>query len=232
MNTGHEPVQSTHGLLTTVAYKIGAQPASYALEGSIAVTGALVQWLRDNLELIGSAPEIETLAKTVEDNGGCYFVPAFSGLFAPHWRSDARGIIAGLTGYITKGHLARAVLEATAWQTREVVEAMNLDAAVDPTLLRVDGGMTANNLLMQFLADVLDVPVVRPLVAETPSLGAAYAAGLAVGFWPDMDSLRANWHRAAEWLPMMDPVVRDKAYRKWNKAVARTHDWIDDDDQV
>ena len=232
MNTGQEPVQSTHGLLTTVAYKIGAQPASYALEGSIAVTGALVQWLRDNLELIGSAPEIETLARTVEDNGGCYFVPAFSGLFAPHWRSDARGIIAGLTGYITKGHLARAVLEATAWQTREVVEAMNLDAAVDPTLLRVDGGMTANNLLMQFLADVLDVPVVRPLVAETPSLGAAYAAGLAVGFWPDMDSLRANWHRAAEWLPMMDPVVRDKAYRKWNKAVARTHDWMDDDDQV
>ena len=232
MNTGQEPVQSTHGLLTTVAYKIGAQPASYALEGSIAVTGALVQWLRDNLELIGSAPEIETLAKTVEDNGGCYFVPAFSGLFAPHWRSDARGIIAGLTGYITKGHLARAVLEATAWQTREVVEAMNLDAAVDPTLLRVDGGMTANNLLMQFLADVLAVPVVRPLVAETPSLGAAYAAGLAVGFWPDMDSLRANWHRAAEWLPMMDPVVRDKAYRKWNKAVARTHDWMDDDDQV
>ena len=163
---------------------------------------------------------------------GATSCPAFSGLFAPHWRSDARGIIAGLTGYITKGHLARAVLEATAWQTREVVEAMNLDAAVDPTLLRVDGGMTANNLLMQFLADVLDVPVVRPLVAETPSLGAAYAAGLAVGFWPDMDSLRANWHRAAEWLPMMDPVVRDKAYRKWNKAVARTHDWIDDDDEV
>ncbi len=230
MNTGAEPVQSTHGLLTTVGYKIGEQAATYALEGSIAVTGALVQWFRDNLEVIASAPEIETLARSVEDNGGCYFVPAFSGLFAPHWRSDARGVIAGLTAYITKGHLARAVLEATAWQTREVVDAMNLDAAVDLTALRVDGGMTANNLLMQFLADVLDVPVVRPIVAETPSLGAAYAAGLAVGFWPDIDSLRANWHRAAEWLPQMEPAVRDKAYRKWNKAVARTHDWVDDDD--
>ena len=171
MNTGAEPVQSTHGLLTTVGYKIGEQAATYALEGSIAVTGALVQWFRDNLEVIASAPEIETLARSVEDNGGCYFVPAFSGLFAPHWRSDARGVIAGLTAYITKGHLARAVLEATAWQTREVVDAMNLDAAVDLTALRVDGGMTANNLLMQFLADVLDVPVVRPIVAETPSLG-------------------------------------------------------------
>ena len=189
-----------------------------------------MQWFRDNLELIGSAPEIETLARSVDDNGGCYFVPAFSGLFAPHWRSDARGVIAGLTAYITKGHLARAVLEATAWQTREVVDAMNGDAALDLTTLRVDGGMTANNLLMQFLADVLDVPVVRPIVAETPSLGAAYAAGLAVGYWPDMDSLRANWHRAAEWLPTMDPAVREKAFRKWNKAVARSHEWIDDDD--
>jgi glycerol kinase len=230
MNTGEQQVQSSHGLLTTVGYKIGDQQATYALEGSIAVTGALVQWFRDNLELIGSAPEIETLARSVDDNGGCYFVPAFSGLFAPHWRSDARGVIAGLTAYITKGHLARAVLEATAWQTREVVDAMNGDAAVVLRTLRVDGGMTANNLLMQFLADVLDVPVVRPIVAETPSLGAAYAAGLAVGFWPDMDSLRANWHRAAEWLPSMEPAVRDKAFRKWNKAVARAHDWIDDDD--
>ena len=230
MNTGDQPVQSTHGLLTTVGCRIGDEPASYALEGSIAVTGALVQWFRDNLELIGSAPEIETLARSVDDNGGCYFVPAFSGLFAPHWRSDARGVIAGLTSYITKGHLARAVLEATAFQTREVVEAMNLDAGVALTALRVDGGMTANNLLMQFLADVLDVPVVRPIVAETPSLGAAYAAGLAVGFWPDKDSLRANWHRAAEWLPQMDRARREKAYRKWNKAVARTHDWVDDDD--
>jgi glycerol kinase len=230
MNTGARRVQSSHGLLTTVGYKIGAQPATYALEGSIAVTGALVQWFRDNLELIGSAPEIETLARSVDDNGGCYFVPAFSGLFAPHWRSDARGVIAGLTAYITKGHLARAVLEATAWQTREVVDAMNGDATLDLTTLRVDGGMTANNLLMQFLADVLDVPVVRPIVAETPSVGAAYAAGLAVGFWPDVDSLRTNWHRAAEWLPTMEPAAREKAFRKWNKAVARAHDWIDDDD--
>jgi glycerol kinase len=230
MNTGEKPVWSANGLLTTVGYKIGDRPATYALEGSIAVTGALVQWFRDKIGLIGSAPEIETLARTVEDNGGCYFVPAFSGLFAPHWRSDARGVIAGLTGYITKGHLARAVLEATAWQTREVVEAMNSDAGVELSTLKVDGGMTANNLLMQFLADVLDVPVVRPIVAETVSLGAAYAAGLAVGFWPDVDSLRANWHKAAEWLPAMDPAVRDKGYRKWRKAVARTVDWVDDDD--
>ena len=187
MNTGEQPVRSANGLLTTVGYKIGDEPATYALEGSIAVTGALVQWFRDKIGLIGSASEIETLARTVDDNGGCYFVPAFSGLFAPHWRSDARGVIAGLTGYITKGHLARAVLEATAWQTREVVDAMNADAGVELTSLKVDGGMTANNLLMQSLADVLDVPVVRPIVAETPSLGAAYAAGLAVGFWPDVD---------------------------------------------
>ena len=174
------------------------------------MTGALVQWFRDNITLIGSAPEIETLARTVEDNGGCYFVPAFSGLFAPHWRSDARGVIAGLTGYITKGHLARAVLEATAWQTREVVEAMNADAQMPMSTLRVDGGMTANNLLMQFLADVLDVRVVRPIVAETVSLGAAYAAGLAVGFWPDTDALRTNWHKAAEWLPAMDGDHRER----------------------
>ena len=175
MNTGEQPVRSANGLLTTVGYKIGDEPATYALEGSIAVTGALVQWFRDKIGLIGSASEIETLARTVDDNGGCYFVPAFSGLFAPHWRSDARGVIAGLTGYISKGHLARAVLEATAWQTREVVDAMNSDAGVELTSLKVDGGMTANNLLMQSLADVLDVPVVRPIVAETPSLGAAYA---------------------------------------------------------
>jgi len=230
LNTGERPVMSSSGLLTTLACRIGEEPPTYALEGSIAVTGALVQWFRDNLELIGSAPEIETLARTVENNGGCYFVPAFSGLFAPHWRSDARGVIAGLTGYITKGHLARAVLEATAWQTREVVDAMIIDAGVSLSTLRVDGGMTANNLLMQFLADVLDVSVVRPNVAETVSLGAAYAAGLAVGFWPDTDALRANWHMAAQWLPDMDADQRDRGYRKWRKAVARTTDWLDEDD--
>jgi len=231
MNTGQQPVRSANGLLTTVGYKIGDEPATYALEGSIAVTGALVQWFRDKIGLIGSASEIETLARSVDNNGGCYFVPAFSGLFAPHWRSDARGVIAGLTGYIGKGHLARAVLEATAWQTREVVEAMNSDAGVELTALKVDGGMTANHLLMQSLADVLDVPVVRPIVAETPSLGAAYAAGLAVGFWHDVEELRAQWHKAAEWLPAMEPVVREKGYRKWRKAVARTVDWVDDDDE-
>jgi glycerol kinase len=229
-NTGQRRVTSPSGLLTTVGCRVGDEPPTYALEGSIAVTGALVQWFRDNITLIASAPEIETLARTVEDNGGCYFVPAFSGLFAPHWRSDARGVIAGLTGYITKGHLARAVLEATAWQTREVVEAMNGDAQMPMSTLRVDGGMTANNLLMQFLADVLDVRVVRPIVAETVSLGAAYAAGLAVGFWPDTDALRANWHKAAEWLPQMDGDLRDRGYRKWRKAVARTMDWVDEDD--
>jgi glycerol kinase len=229
-NTGERPVVSTNGLITTVGCRVGDEPPTYALEGSIAVTGALVQWFRDNITLIGSAPEIETLARTVDDNGGCYFVPAFSGLFAPHWRSDARGVIAGLTGYITKGHLARAVLEATAWQTREVVEAMNTDAQLPMKTLRVDGGMTANNLLMQFLADVLDVRVVRPIVAETVSLGAAYAAGLAVGFWPDTEALRANWHKAAEWLPQMDGDHRERGYRKWRKAVTRTMDWVDDDD--
>jgi glycerol kinase len=230
LNTGQRPVLSGSGLLTTLACRVGEEPPTYALEGSIAVTGALVQWFRDNLTLIGSAPEIETLARTVEDSGGCYFVPAFSGLFAPHWRSDARGVIAGLTGYITKAHLARAVLEATAWQTREVVEAMTADAGVALSTLRVDGGMTANNLLMQFLADVLDVPVVRPNVAETVSLGAAYAAGLAVGFWPDTDTLRANWHMAAQWLPDMDADRRERGYRKWRKAVARAVDWVDEDD--
>ncbi len=230
LNTGERPVTSSNGLLTTLAYKLGSAEPVYALEGPIAVTGALVQWFRDNLGLIGSAPEIETLALTVEDNGGCYFVPAFSGLFAPHWRSDARGVIAGLTGYINKGHLARAVLEATAWQTREVLEAMHTDYGHGLSALRVDGGMTANNLLMQFLADALDVPVMRPIVAETVSLGAAYTAGLAVGFWPDIESLRKNWHRAAEWLPMMDPAAREHDYRKWKKAVARTVDWVDDDE--
>ncbi|XVQ82287.1 glycerol kinase GlpK [Microbispora siamensis] len=226
LNTGTEPVASTHGLLTTVGYQIGDQPAVYALEGSIAITGALVQWFRDRLGIISTAPEIETLARTVDDNGGCYIVPAFSGLFAPHWRSEARGVIVGLTSYITKGHLARAVLEATGWQTREVVDAMNADAGIALTTLKVDGGMTADNLLMQFIADVLDVPVVRPMVAETVSLGAAYAAGLAVGYWPDLEGLRRNWHRAAQWTPAMDPKRREDEYDNWRRAVERAFDWI------
>ncbi len=229
-NTGASPVQSRHGLLTTLACSLAGQPATYALEGSFAVAGALVQWLRDKVGLIGSAPEIETLARTVEDSGGVYVVPAFSGLFAPHWRSDARGVIAGLTGHTTKGHLARAVLEATAWQTREVIEAMNADSGAEFRQLKADGGMTADNLLMQLVADVLDIPVVRPMVAETVSLGAAYAAGLAIGFWPSVESLRANWHKAAEWLPSIDPEFRERRYRKWKKAVARTLEWVDDDD--
>jgi glycerol kinase len=229
INTGTQVIESKNGLLTTLGYQIGQQPAVYALEGSIAVTGALVQWMRDNLGLISSAAEIETLARTVEDNGGCYFVPAFSGLFAPYWRSDARGVIAGLTAYVTKGHLARAVLEATAWQTREVVDAMAADSGVPLAALKVDGGMAANNLLMQFQADVLNVPVVRPMVAETTCLGAAYAAGLAVGFWPDIESLRKNWRKSAEWKPSMAPAARDTSYRKWKKAVQRSMDWMDGD---
>ena len=231
LNTGDRLVESTHGLLTTVGCRIAGEPPTYALEGSIAVTGALVQWLRDKLGLISSAAEIETLARTVEDSGGVYVVPAFSGLFAPHWRSDARGVIAGLTGYTTKGHLARAVLEATAWQTREVIDAMNSDAGTVLRVLKADGGMTADNLMMQLLADNLGVPVVRPIVAETVSLGAAYAAGLAVGFWPNVESLRANWHKAAEWLPRLDPETRERRFRKWKKAVARTLEWVDDDDE-
>ncbi|MEU6281022.1 glycerol kinase GlpK [Streptomyces sp. NPDC047028] len=226
LNTGTDVVRSRHGLLTTVAYKIGDRAPVYALEGSIAVTGSLVQWFRDRLGLICSAPEIETLARTVDDNGGCYIVPAFSGLFAPRWRSDARGVIVGLTSYITKGHLARAVLEATAWQTREVVDAMNADSAVPLSRLKVDGGMTADNLLMQYVADVLDVPVVRPMVAETVSLGAAYAAGLAAGYWSDLEVLRGNWHRAAQWLPAMDPGHRETEYDNWRRAVERSLDWI------
>ncbi|MGH3517426.1 MAG: glycerol kinase GlpK [Haloechinothrix sp.] len=225
MNTGSALVRSTHGLLTTVGYKLGTEPAVYALEGSIAVTGSLVQWFRDSLGLISSAPEIETLARTVDDNGGCYIVPAFSGLFAPHWRSEARGIIVGLTSYITKGHLARAVLEATGWQTREVVDAMNADSGLKASTLNVDGGMTSDHLLMQFIADVLDVPVMRPMIAETVSLGAAYAAGLAVGYWPDLEGLRRNWHRAAQWLPRMDSRHRDAEYANWKRAVELTFGW-------
>jgi glycerol kinase len=226
LNTGTELVRSTHGLISTVAYQIAGEPAAYALEGSIAITGSLVQWFRDQLTLIASAPEIETLARTVADNGGCYIVPAFSGLYAPHWRSEARGVIVGLTSYITKGHLARAVLEATAWQTREVVDAMNANSGLTLKTLKVDGGMTADNLLMQVIADVLDVPVVRPLAVETVSLGAAYAAGLAVGYWTDLEGLRQNWHRAGQWLPAMDPAVRAREYGNWQRAVERTLGWI------
>ncbi|RKS75705.1 glycerol kinase [Motilibacter peucedani] len=226
LNTGAEVVTSSHGLLTTVAFHLGGERPTYALEGSIAITGSLVQWFRDSLGLIRTAPEIETLARTVDDNGGCYIVPAFSGLFAPHWHSEARGIIVGLTSFITKGHLARAVLEATAWQTREVLDAMDADSGLALTGLKVDGGMTSNNLLMQFLADVLDVPVARPMVSETVSLGAAYAAGLAVGYWPDLQGLRRNWHRAGQWTPAMDPATRAAEYDNWQRAVQRTFDWV------
>jgi glycerol kinase len=227
LNTGTKPVQSKNGLLTTLGYKIGDQPAVYCLEGSIAITGALVQWLRDNLGLISTSADIETLAKTVEDNGGAYFVPAFSGLFAPYWKSDARGVIAGLTRYVTKGHIARAVLEATAWQTREVLDAMNADSGVALTALKVDGGMVYNELLMQFQADVLGVPVIRPKVAETTALGAAYAAGLAVGFWKEVEELRKNWQVDRTWEPKMDAAEREKEYKLWKKAVTRTFDWVE-----
>jgi glycerol kinase len=229
LNTGHRPVPSKSGLLTTMGYQIGGEQPVYCLEGSIAITGALVQWFRDQLGIISEAAEIETLAASVEDNGGSYIVPAFSGLFAPYWRGDARGVITGLTRYVTKGHLARAVLEATSWQTREVVDAMYQDSGVQITSLKVDGGMTANNLLMQHQADVLDVPVIRPTVAETTALGAAYAAGLAVGYWPDLDALRANWKRDAEWTPQMAPEVRDREYRNWKKAVERSFGWAEDE---
>jgi glycerol kinase len=227
LNTGTDAVASKSGLLTTLAYKIGDQPATYCLEGSIAITGALVQWLRDNLGMITTSAEVEALAGTVKDNGGVYFVPAFSGLFAPYWKSNARGVIAGLTRYVTKGHLARAALEATAWQTREVVDAMNADSGVDLTSLKVDGGMVYNELLMQFQADVLGVPVIRPTVAETTSLGAAYAAGLAVGFWSEVEDLRANWGKDKEWEPRMDPGEREREYGFWKKAVTRTFDWVE-----
>ena len=227
LNTGMTPVRSSSGLLTTVAYKMGQAPAAYALEGSVAIAGALVQWLRDNLGIIASSAEIEPLARTVEDSGGVYFVPAFSGLFAPHWDSKARGLIIGLTRYANKGHLARAALEATAFQTREVVEAMNRDSGIRLSSLKVDGGMVANELLMQFQADVLGVPVVRPTVAETTSLGAAYAAGLAVGMWENLESLRRYWQEGRRWLPSWDEARRDAAYRGWRKAVQRAMHWLD-----
>ncbi len=225
LNTGTKAVPSKSGLLTTAAYKIGKQPAVYALEGSIAITGALVQWLRDNLGLIQKSADIESLAGTVEDNGDIYFVPAFSGLFAPYWRSDARGAIVGMTRYVNKGHIARAALEATAYQTREVLDAMKKDSGVTLTALKVDGGMVYNDLLMQFQADILGVPVVRPKVAETTSLGAAYAAGLAVGFWRELEDLRANWAVDKTWTPKMKPEDRDRLYKRWLLAVERTFGW-------
>jgi glycerol kinase len=226
LNTGNKPVASKSGLITGLGYKIGNEKPVYMLEGSIAITGALVQWLRDNLGMIKTSPDIEALAKTVDDNGGVYFVPAFSGLFAPYWKSDARGVIAGLTRYVNKGHIARAVLEATAWQTREVYDAMNADSGVKLTALKVDGGMVYNDLLMQFQSDVLNVPVIRPKVAETTALGAAYAAGLATGFWNAVEDLRKNWQRDHEWQPKMDAKTRDTDYALWKKAVTRTFDWV------
>jgi glycerol kinase len=226
VNTGAEPVRCP-SLLTSVAAKVGEAPASYVLEGSIAVTGAAVQWLRDQLGMIDSAEEIEALAASVEDNGGVYFVPAFSGLFAPHWRDDARGVIAGLTAYARSGHIARAVLEAAAWQTREVVDAVRAQGEMTLSELRVDGGMTANELLMQFQADVLDMPVVRPAVTETTALGAAYAAGLAVGFWSGLDELCERWSEERRWEPRMDPTRREREYAAWRKAVARSLGWVD-----
>ena len=229
MNTGQEAVFSENGLLTTVCYKLGDQPTVYALEGSIAVAGSLVQWLRDNLRMFDSAPEIETLATSVEDNGGAYIVPAFSGLFAPYWRPDARGALVGLTRFVNRGHIARAVLESTAYQTREVLEAMNADSGVPLTELKVDGGMTANETLMQFQADQVGVPVIRPVVAETTALGAAYAAGIAVGFWSGEEDVVKNWAEDKRWEPKMDDAERDRLYRNWKKAVTKTFDWVDAD---
>jgi glycerol kinase len=230
LNTGTEAVSSKNGLLTTVGYKIGDNDAIYCLEGAIAITGALVQWLRDNLKMIKAAPEVEDLAKSVEDNGGCYIVPAFSGLFAPYWKSNARGVVAGLTRYVTAGHIARATLEATAYQSREVVEAMNQDSGVDLESLKVDGGMVGNDLLMQFQADLLGVPVIRPKVPETTSLGAAYAAGLATGMWNNEDELRENWIEDKRWEPQMDASKRDEYYKYWKRAVTKSFDWFEADE--
>jgi glycerol kinase len=226
LNTGQEPVLSQNGLLTTVCYKIGDEPTVYALEGSIAVTGSLIQWLRDNIGLVQSASEIEAMAASVEDNGDCYFVPAFSGLFAPHWRSDARGAIVGLTRFINKGHIARAALEAAAYQSREVSDAMEADSGVKLTSLKVDGGMVVNELLMQFQADILGVPVIRPETIETTALGAAYAAGLAVGYWSGGDDMRRNWAEDKRWLPKMSREEADGLYARWEQAVERTLDWV------
>jgi glycerol kinase len=228
-NTGEEVVESKNGLLTTVGYKLGDEPTHYALEGSIAVAGSLVQWLRDNLRMIDSAPEIEELAKTVDDNGGAFVVPAFSGLYAPYWRPDARGAIVGLTRYVNRGHIARAVQESTAYQTADVMDAVNKDSGVPLTELRVDGGMTANEDLMQFQADILGVDVVRPAVTETTALGAAYAAGLAVGYWSDLGELKANWAEGKRWSPNLDEAERERLLRLWHKAVTKSFDWVDDD---
>jgi glycerol kinase len=227
MNVGDKPVASKCGLLTTLAYKLGDQAAIYALEGSIAITGALVQWVRDNLGLIEKSSDIEALAISVTDNGGVYFVPAFSGLYAPYWKDSARGVITGLTRYATKGHIARAVLEATAFQTREVLEAMEKDSGIALDSLRTDGGMVENNLLMQFQADILNKPVVRPIIKETTALGAAYAAGLAVGFYQNIDDLRANWSVDHTWQPNLEDKTREEMYRLWKKAVTRSFDWVD-----
>ncbi|GAA5226825.1 glycerol kinase GlpK [Paeniglutamicibacter antarcticus] len=228
-NTGNEIVRSSNGLLSTVGYKLGDARPVYALEGSIAVAGSLIQWLRDNIGMISSAAEVETLAAGVKDNGGVYIVPAFSGLFAPYWRSDARGAIVGLTRFANKSHIARAALEATAFQTREVLDAVNADADVPLTELKVDGGMVANDALMQFQADLLGVPVIRPEVTETTALGAAYAAGLAVGFWKDLGELESNWSEDKRWEPAMEQAERDRQMRLWKKAVTRTFDWVDED---
>ena len=229
INTGTEPVASKNGLLTTVAYKIGENAAVYALEGSVAVTGSLVQWLRDNFGIISEAPEVETLAKNVDDNGGCYIVPAFSGLFAPHWESDARGVMVGLTRFVNKNHIARAALESVAFQSREVLDAMDLDSGVKLTELKVDGGMVANETLMQFQADLLGVPVIRPEVVETTALGAAYAAGIAVKFWNGEEDVKNNWREDKRWLPSMDEDTVARAYRLWNKAVEKSKNWVDED---
>jgi glycerol kinase len=225
MNTGVEPVRSSSGLITTVAYAMAGEEPVYALEGSVAVAGALVEWCRTSLDLIRTPPEIESLAATVDDNGGCYVVPAFAGLYAPYWEGGAQGVVVGLTSYVTKGHLARAVLEATAWQTKDVVDAMNADAGMPMTFLAVDGGMTANNLLMQTVADLLDVPVIRPMMAESVALGAAYAAGLSAGYWPDRSLLRAHWHRAAEWRAAITPERREAQLGAWRKAVELAIEW-------
>ena len=227
LNTGNKPVPSSHGLITTIGYQVRGQKPVYCLEGSIAIAGALVQWLRDNLGIIESAPEVEDLAKTVDDNGGAYFVPAFSGLFAPYWRADARGILAGLTSYINKGHIARASLESNAYQTYDILDAMQKDSGVKLESLKVDGGMVANDLLMQFQSDILNVPVIRPIITETTALGAAYAAGLAIGFWSDLEDLRDYWKTDKIWNPRMAEKDRKANINHWKKAVERTFDWAE-----